>query len=281
MPDTDDVDLETIDLDPETEEDLEPIPDEPDEGEDPVRLQAAIAKLRKENQRYRERFQPFERIFAGIDEDDAVSIARFAQAYAGGDRQSAVRWLAQNAVTLAGDDLVDVLREHGFTKKEAEKAAAAVDAEQENPTPLRAEDVAKMIAAAQDQARKEAEAHAAMQADVDNYTRQLDAALTKLDIEPYTDAAQAVIDEATLMYNRGEVEPDVDPDDLIAQARRRVLRRSASFLQGEQQRRQKAAVGRPGPDGPAPGRAANSTKDERVRSVEAKLSADRAARLGS
>lgn len=278
MSDTEPIELDDdegleVDLDDVEEDDENAAGDEEPTAEQLAKIQAENLKLRKENQRNRERYQPIERIFAGIDEEDAVAIARFAQTYAAGNRAEAVKWLAHNAVTLAGDELADVLVEYGFTKKEAKEAAKKVDAA-EGDKPLTADEVAKMIAAERARDKAEAEKQWEAQQEVDGYLNEIDSALNELGITPLTDEAEVVVAEANRMFQNGTA-PDSIPD-LIAEARRTVLKRSAAFLQSEKARREKNAKGAPGPDGPAP---RTGTDRPRVERIAEKLAKDAMSRV--
>lgn len=51
----------------------------------------------------RERYKPFAQTFGKMHPDDAHAVQEFATAFASGDTDTAVRWMIDNARTLAGD----------------------------------------------------------------------------------------------------------------------------------------------------------------------------------
>src|SRR5204862_2313085 len=161
-----DLDDQPDDMDAAGEEDYTP--------EQIAKIVAENQKVRSELKRSRERWRPFEQAFAGVDEPDAVALVGFARTLAGGDRRAAVNWLAENAVGLAGDDLVDELTRYGFTKKEAK--AAVKEAEDAPPTahPMTAEDIAKLVEDRLAKEREQSNQERAWQAEVQGHGSEID-----------------------------------------------------------------------------------------------------------
>lgn len=65
------------------------------------------ARYRSEVQdrlRERERYKPIAQAFQGLHPDDANAIQDFVKSFASGDNEAAVKWMVDNAKTLAGDN---------------------------------------------------------------------------------------------------------------------------------------------------------------------------------
>lgn len=58
--------------------------------------------------RERERYKPIRQVFDQMHPDDAAAVQGFAQAWAAGDQDTAIRWMIENAKTLAGDNFYDI-----------------------------------------------------------------------------------------------------------------------------------------------------------------------------
>lgn len=96
----------------------------------PEQTLAEIRKLRAEHKKYRERFSPFEQTFSGLHPDDAQALLSFAQTFASGNVDDAVRWMLGNAKGLAGDRWNDFYSEIADAVAEAvEEAESAADSE--------------------------------------------------------------------------------------------------------------------------------------------------------
>jgi len=58
--------------------------------------------------RERERYKPIRQVFDQMHPDDAAAVQGFAQAWAAGDKDTAINWMIENAKTLAGDSFYDI-----------------------------------------------------------------------------------------------------------------------------------------------------------------------------
>lgn len=58
--------------------------------------------------RERERYKPIKQVFDQMHPEDAAAVQGFAQAWASGDRDTAINWMIENAKTLAGDSFYDI-----------------------------------------------------------------------------------------------------------------------------------------------------------------------------
>lgn len=55
----------------------------------------------------RERYKPIKQVYDRMHPDDAQAVQQFAQAWASGDQDAAIRWMVDNAKTLAGEKFSD------------------------------------------------------------------------------------------------------------------------------------------------------------------------------
>lgn len=58
--------------------------------------------------RERERYKPIRQVFDQMHPDDAAAVQGFAQAWAAGDQDTAIKWMIENAKTLAGDNFYEI-----------------------------------------------------------------------------------------------------------------------------------------------------------------------------
>lgn len=58
--------------------------------------------------RERERYKPIRQVFDQMHPDDAAAVQGFAQAWASGDQDTAIKWMIENAKTLAGDSFYEI-----------------------------------------------------------------------------------------------------------------------------------------------------------------------------
>lgn len=84
----------------------------------------------------RERYKPIRQVFDQMHPDDAAAVQGFAQAWASGDRDTAVQWMIENAKSLAGDDFYEIagVNSRGQTQNDVYQEAVT-DARQANLTP--------------------------------------------------------------------------------------------------------------------------------------------------
>ena len=70
--------------------------------------------------RERERYKPIRQVFDQMHPDDAAAVQGFAQAWASGDQDTAIKWMIENAKTLAGDNFYEIagVNSRGQTQQE-------------------------------------------------------------------------------------------------------------------------------------------------------------------
>jgi hypothetical protein len=234
-----------------------------------------MAKLRAENKSYRERWGPVEKVFVGLEDDDAEAIVGFARNVAAGNRTAMVQWLADNAGRVAGDDanLVAELTKYGFTRAEA-KAAVKTANQDTDGEAVEGKSVAELVAEAVEAKMAEARTAAGEQraeaARTARIVDSIDAGLKKVGLTPGSDDAYDVLQEATRLKERGEL-ADEDHESivkLVQKANRNVLKRSEARVAARQQRQER----RPAPSGPGPdGRRTSLSSDERAQIIQDKL----------
>jgi hypothetical protein len=82
-----------------------------DTGEiDPAEFKSRLSDLRRENQKYRERYKPIASTYEGLEDNEVASIGQFVQWYRDGDPRAAV-WLLNTAEGYAGDRLSEIAGE--------------------------------------------------------------------------------------------------------------------------------------------------------------------------
>lgn len=272
---TDAEELEELDDDAELEEAEDAGGEDGDEEQTPeerlAALEAANAKLRKENQSYRERWQPIERVFAGLRDDDAAAIAGFARTVAGGNRPAMLEWLATNATAVAGDDLVDELRKYGFTKGEAKAAVEKAGADEDTVDPG-GKDVTQLVKELVEGRLAEERKARLEEQRTQQRVAEVDAGLAKLNLEPGSDEAQEIIAEASRILNRGQGPTGATSDaDFMAQLLEQADRALFERWQGKLKERRKPIERTAPPDGASVAPQRPRTAEERVRAIEAKL----------
>jgi hypothetical protein len=77
--------------------------------------------------RERERYKPIRQVFDQMHPDDAAAVQGFAQAWAAGDQDTAIRWMVENAKTLAGDNFYDIAGVNSRGQTQGEVWNEAVD----------------------------------------------------------------------------------------------------------------------------------------------------------
>jgi hypothetical protein len=166
----------------------------------------------------RERYKPIAQTFAKMHPDDARAVQEFANAFASGDTDTAVRWMVDNAKTLAGE------RFDTFISPQAQVAIgqqAIEDGQSAGLTPGQVEQLVeqRMQAFAQQQVQTQ-------------YERQIEETLAQHGLQPDTPLATAAIVAASRR-------PDLDlsvairemEDQVLAQAQQIASQRSAAGSQ--------------------------------------------------
>jgi len=160
----------------------------------------------------RERYKPIRQTFDRMHPDDAQAVAQFANAWAAGDQETAIKWMVDNAKTLAGDRFDAYLsgNEQAVVNQAYQQGQAA------NLTP----DQVERLVTQKLQSYQE-------QQDVARYQAQIDTDLRELGYEPETPLAHAVIIAAT---NR----PDLDLKAAVQDMENQILKQAQSIVQRRQ-----------------------------------------------
>ena len=166
----------------------------------------------------RERYKPIAQTFAKMHPDDARAVQEFANAFASGDTDTAVRWMVDNAKTLAGE------RFDTFISPQAQAAIgqqAVQEGYQAGLTPGQVEQLVeqRMQQFAQQQVQTQ-------------YEYQIEETLAQHGLQPDTPLATAAIVAASRR-------PDLDlslairemEDQVLAQATQIAAQRSAAGSQ--------------------------------------------------
>lgn len=160
----------------------------------------------------RERYKPIRQTFDKMHPDDAQAVAQFANAWAAGDQETAIKWMVDNAKTLAGDRFDSYLSggEQAVVNQAYQQAQAA------NLTP----DQVDRLVTQKLQSFQE-------QQDIVRYQAQIDTDLRELGYEPETPLAHAAIIAAT---NR----PDLDLKAAVKDMENQILKQAQSIVSRRQ-----------------------------------------------
>lgn len=248
-----------LNLDPETEPEAEPnlppatdgaLPEEPS-AEDVAQWKAYGKRMAAENQKYRERYQPVERVFSGLEPAEAETILGFVQAYASGNQTAAVSWLANNAAALADQwNLADKLEEAGLTRKQAQQAAAAVKTET-NGAPegqaLTADQVQRMI-------QEEAARQQAQRDDWEGAQREALDAFKQIGVDGDSPYGALIRDTATRLLHTDRQYANASLTDLIKAGHAEVERTAREHFMARANAAKNGQGGGPAPNGTAIGK---------------------------
>jgi len=166
----------------------------------------------------RERYKPIAQTFAKMHPDDARAVQEFANAFASGDTDTAVRWMVDNARTLAGE------RFDTFISPQAQAAIgqqAIQDGQSAGLTPGQVEQLVeqRMQAFAQQQVQTQ-------------YERQIEETLAQHGLQPDTPLATAAIVAAS---RRSDLDLSLAiremEDQVLAQATQIAAKRSEAGSQ--------------------------------------------------
>ena len=131
--------------------------------------------------RERERYKPIKQVFDGMHPDDAQAVQQFAQAWAAGDQEAAIRWMVDNARSLAGDNFSQYVQGQQQVVNNAVAQGQAAGLTPEAVQQL----VQQQLAQYQEQQQ------------IEQYTVEIDQTIRNLGLEPETPFAHAVILAAT------------------------------------------------------------------------------------
>ena len=166
----------------------------------------------------RERYKPIAQTFAKMHPDDARAVQEFANAFASGDTDTAVRWMVDNARTLAGE------RFDTFISPQAQAAIgqqAIQDGHSAGLTPSQVEQLVEQ--------RMNQFAQAQVQT---QYERQIEETLAQHGLQPDTPLATAAIVAAS---RRSDLDLSMAiremEDQVLAQAQQIAAQRSAAGSQ--------------------------------------------------
>jgi hypothetical protein len=166
----------------------------------------------------RERYKPIAQTFAKMHPDDARAVQEFANAFASGDTDTAVRWMVDNAKTLAGE------RFDTFISPQAQAAIgqqAVQDGQSAGLTPGQVEQLVEQ--------RMNQFAQAQVQT---QYERQIEETLAQHGLQPDTPLATAAIVAAS---RRSDLDLSLAiremEDQVLAQATQIASKRSEAGSQ--------------------------------------------------
>ena len=189
--------------------------------------------------RERERYKPIKQVFDRMHPDDAQAVQQFAQAWAQGDQESAIRWMVDNARTLAGDNFNQYIAGQQAVVDNAVAQGQAAGLTPEAVQQL----VQQQIAAYQEEQQ------------IAQYTVQIDQQIKDLGLVPDTPLAHAVILAAT---NREDLSLEAAYNEMENQ----ILQQAQSIVE-----RRRTAAGQmptPSPNGMPSSIATSASPRERA-----------------
>jgi len=135
----------------------------------------------------RERYKPFVQTFGRMHPDDARAVQEFATAFASGDTDTAVRWMVDNARTLAGerfDTFITPAQQQAINTQVAQQAYS--DGTNAGMTPEQVEQLVQTRLQESFQQIQQAQVQA-------QYEQQIEQTLTEHGLTPDTPLATAAI----------------------------------------------------------------------------------------
>lgn len=190
--------------------------------------------------RERERYKPIRQVFDQMHPDDAQAVQQFAQAWAQGDQEAAIRWMVDNARSLAGDNFNQYV---GQTQQSVASNAMA----QGQAAGMTQEQIQQLVSQELQNFQQEQE--------IQRYQVEIDQTLRDLGLEPETPLAHAAIIAAT---NR----PDLDLRAAVAEMENQLLQQAQSIV--ERRRAAGAAMPPASPNGMAANIPPSSTPRDRA-----------------
>lgn len=176
--------------------------------------------------RERERYKPIKQVFDRMHPDDANAVQQFASAWAQGDQESAIRWMVDNAKSLAGDNFNQYI---AGQQQVVDNAVAQGQAAGLTPEAVQ-QLVQQQISAYQEEQQ------------IQQYTVQIDQQIQQLGLVPDTPLAHAVILAAT---NR----EDLSLENAYREMENQILQHAQSIV--EQRRTAAGQMPTPSPNGMA------------------------------
>lgn len=161
----------------------------------------------------RERYKPIKQVFDRMHPDDAQAVQQFANAWASGDQESAIRWMIDNAKTLAGDNFNQYITP-AQTQQVINNATA-----QGNAAGLTPDAVQQLVA-------QQLEEFQTQQA-ISYYEVQIDQTLRELGLDPASPLGHAAIIAAT---NR----EDLDLKAAVSEMENQILQQAQGIVQRRQ-----------------------------------------------
>ena len=195
--------------------------------------------------REREQYKPYKQIFGQMHPDDAQAVQQFAQAWAAGDQESAIRWMVDNARTLAGDNFQQYISPQQQAAAQASVDINAID--QGQAAGITPEQIQQLVATELQNYQQE-------QA-IQQYQVEIDQTLRELGLEPETPLAHAAIIAAT---NR----PDLDLRAAVTEMENQILQQAQGIV--EKRRAGGAAMPSASPNGMAANIPPSSTPRDRA-----------------
>lgn len=157
----------------------------------------------------RERYKPIRQVFDQMHPDDAQAVQQFAQSFAAGDQEAAIRWMVDNAKALAGDNFTSYIgqeRQQVVSDTIAQGQAAGLTPDQ----------VQQLVS-------QQLQAHAHEQ-QVQQFQVEIDQTLRELGLEPESALATAAIVAAN---NR----PDLDLRAAYQEMENQILQQAQSIVE--------------------------------------------------
>lgn len=157
----------------------------------------------------RERYKPIRQVFDQMHPDDAQAVQQFAQSFASGDQEAAIKWMVDNAKALAGDNFNSYI---GQQQQQVVDNALA----QGQAAGLTTDQVSQLVT-------QQLQAHQHEQ-QVQQFQVEIDQTLRELGLEPESALATAAIVAAN---NR----PDLDLRAAYQDMENQILQQAQSIVE--------------------------------------------------
>lgn len=162
--------------------------------------------------REREKYKPIKQVFDQMHPDDAQAVQQFAQTWASGDQDSAIRWMVDNAKTLAGDNF----QRYVSPAEQTVINNATAQGQASNMTPDQVQQlVSQQLAAYQEEQQ------------IQQYQVEIDQTLRDLGLEPGSALAHAAIIAAT-------EREDLDIRAAVTEMENQILQQAAGIVNRRQ-----------------------------------------------
>lgn len=160
----------------------------------------------------RERYKPIKQVFDRMHPEDAQAVQQFAQAWAAGDQDAAIRWMVDNAKTLAGERFSDYV-------SPAEQAVINSAQAQGEAAGLTPQAVQQLVQQQLVQFQEQQE--------VARYEVEINQTLSELGLEPGSPLAHAAILAAT-------EREDLDLRAAVTEMENQILQQAAGIVNRRQ-----------------------------------------------